>query len=263
MRNKTNQKGIVHIILILVISVVIVGIVGIVYTSGKATKLNSSSSASSAPVSANVTVEEATTTKLSDEPVELGVDDSVVSSPRFSIIPPAGWEKLPADGNIVVELLSPSKDTVEEGLAFLNVQPNITVFVAEWDFKDLDEAVAVLKEVSANSDYQEISTQKTTRNGEEVYIAESVIDLSSSARQVMEDQLPETLATAGEEVTEEALRKDMAKVLQRAKGKALSYTFYKDGYYINVVGKALDSFWSVRGPQIKASINTFKFLSSI
>lgn len=263
--NNLNQKGIAPIILIIILTVVVAGVAGAVYQSRKEIKVRSDKTSevtelkgSSAPGSKNEDVIADQNGRLADKPVELKADDSATSSPKFSITPPAGWSKLPPDGNTIVEFLSPSKDKITEGVATFNVQPNITVFVDKQAFKDFD---AVIEAVDKNGDsfgYQTTSGQKTRINGEDAYVQESTIDLAELARQVLEAQVKQEIAKSGKTVSD-IWRKDIEKVLLQAKGRALTYIFYKNGYYFNVTGKALDSYWSKREGQLKQSMDTFKF----
>jgi len=264
MRN--DQRGIIPIILIIILTVVITGAAGVVYKTQKEIKIRKDKTSEvtelkSTPVPSpkNADVAADRTGRLSDKPVELKVDESDVSSPKFSITPPAGWEKLPPEGNTVVEFLSPSKDKITEGVATLNIQPNITVFVDKKVFKDLDEVIEALDKNGEAFGYQTTSRQKTRINGEDVYVKESTIDLAEMAKQVLEAQINQEIAKSGAKVAEDVLQKDMDKVIAQAKGRAISYIFYKNGYYFNMTGKALDSYWSEREGQLKQSMNTFKF----
>lgn len=280
---KVNQTGVINpIILIIILTIIIATILGMGYKSNKEGRLksdktangadttnatktteNTRSGGSSASTSNNKelakesAVELANSTKLAEKAVELKVDNKIVSSPKFSIIPPAGWEKFPPSGKKQVEFLSPSIDIAKEGNAFLKIQPNITVFILKENFKDLDEATAVLEKSIASSTYQK-NKQKTTINGEEAYIIEFTTDITSSLRKEMEEQLKQIVATSGAKVSEETLRNDMNKLLQKTKTKLLSYSFYKNGYYINAVGRSLESFWDQHSFVIKASLDTFK-----
>lgn len=262
-----SQRGLAPIVLILIFTVVIAGVAGVAYQSRKEIKVRSDKSTevtelkgtpSPSPKSADVAADQ--TGRLADKPVELKLDDSAASSPRFSITPPAGWGKLPPEGNYMVEFLSPSKDQITEGGAYFYVQPNITVYVSR-QFKSIDEAVA-----AARFDSTHVVNQrsKSIINGQEAYIFESVKDFRDLAKDLLGAQLKEEIAKAEKEGTQlsedskEEMQKNMDKVLEQTKGKILSYLFYKDGYYINVTGKSLESFWDKRGPQIRKSMDSFK-----
>lgn len=262
----SNQKGVFPIILIIIFTVVIAGVAGVVYQSRKEIKVRSDKTSEvtelkgtplPSPKSADVAADQIG--RLADKPVELKADESAASSPKFSITPPDGWTKLPPDGNTVVEFSSPTKDKIKEGVATLNVQPNITVFVDRMGFKNFDEAIAALDKNGDDFGYRTTSRQKTLLNGEDVYIRESTIDLANLARQALEAQVKQEIAKSGAVVSAEVVNADIEKVLEQAKGRALSYIFYKDGYYINMTGKALDSYWSKRAGQLKQSMDTFKF----
>lgn len=261
-----NQRGIIPIILIIILTVVIAGVAGVVYQSRKEIKVRSDKTTevtelkgTPAPTPKKEDVSLADSGRLADKPVELKADDSAASAPKFSITPPAGWDKLPPDGNIMVEFLSPSKDKITEGVATFNVQPNITVFVGKKDFKDLDAAVEASNKNGDSLGYQTTSKQKTRINGEDAYVTESTIDLADLARQVLEAQVKQEIAKSGVQISQDLIQKDINKVLSQAKGRVLSYRFYKNGYYINLTGKALDSYWSKREGQLKQSMDTFKF----
>lgn len=240
----------------MILTVVTVGVLGVVYNKTLETTEFKTSPAPT-PRSEDIAADQ--TGRLSDKPIELNVDDSVTSSPKFSIIPPAGWQRLASNGNILIDFLAPSKDKITEGLVILDLQPNITVFVAKENFKNLDEAVEFVSNQNTDSFYQVNNKKKTKINGQDAYVIESTIDIASNARLSMESQFNQEIAKSGQQISEEAFRKDMEKVLQQAKAKVISYAFYKNGYYINVAGKALVSFWDKRGSQLKRSMDTFKF----
>lgn len=255
-----NQKGIAPVVIILILAVTVIGGFG-VYKSSK--KINIREDKTTETTTGNLypktpnpnTVNLANSGSLAAKAVEVKVDEKSSEAPKFSIKPPAGWEQLPSAGQIVVEFLSPAKDVIEEGVAFIDIQPNITVFVAKGDFKDLEEANSAFSSKNSRVD----STRKTVVNGEEALITESRKDVADLLRDILEAQIKEEIAKSGTKVSEAALKEDMDKVLKQAMAKVVSYSFYKDGYYINVAGKALESFWDKRGSQIKASLDTFKF----
>lgn len=262
-----DQRGVFPIILIIILTFVIAGVAGVVYKSRQEIKVRSDKTSEVAelkgtpvpsPKDKDVAADQ--NGRLADKPVELKVDDSAASSPKFSITPPDGWAKLPPSGNTMVEFTSPTKDKIKEGVATLNVQPNITVFVDKMGFKNFDEAIAALDKNGDDQGYRTTSRQKTSLNGEDVYIRESTIDLAELARQVLEAQVKQEIAKSGAVVPEEVVKADIDKVLEQAKGRALTYVFYKDGYYINMTGKALESYWSKRAGQLRKSMDTFKFV---
>ncbi|MBI2338421.1 hypothetical protein HYU95_04525 [Candidatus Daviesbacteria bacterium] len=261
-----NQKGIAPIILIIILTVVIAGVAGVAYQSRKEIKVRSDKTSevtelkgTPAPEPKGREIDLADSGRLADKPVELKVDDSTASSPKFSITPPAGWQKLPPEDNTIVEFLSPSKDEIEEGVATFNVQPNITVFVGKKEFKDLDEVIAALDKNGDTFGYKKTNSQKTRINGEDAYVKESTVDLAQLARQVLETQVKQEIAKSGTKIPEDVVQKDIEKVLVQAKGRALTYIFYKNGYYFNVTGKAMESYWSKREGQLRKSMDTFKF----
>ncbi len=261
-----NQKGFAPIVLIIILTIVFAGVAGVIYQSRKEIKVRSDKTSevtelkgTPAPAPKNEDISADQTGRLADKPVELKADENTLSSPKFSITPPAGWEKLSPSGKIIIEFLSPSKDKITEGVASLDVQPNITVYVAKGNFKNIDEAIAAINKNGDSIGYQTTSGQKTKINGEDTFVRESTIDLYELARQILEAQLKQGMAKSGAKVSEADARNDMNKVLAQAKGRALTYIFYKNGYYFNVTGKALEPYWSQRAGQLKQSMDTFKF----
>lgn len=266
-----SQKGIAPIILIIILTVVIAGVAGVVYQSRKEIKIRSDKTSevtelkgTPEPTPKKEGVSLANSGKLADKPFEqkLTKEETNASVPKFSIYPPAGWEKIPSEGNIVAEFLSSAKDKITEGTAWLSIQPNITVNVLKVEFKNLDETMEASLRNRTNLNHTINQKQKTKINGEETYVLESVMDIRETAQKILESQLQEELAKAakeGKKVSQQDTQKDMEKVLQKAKIKILSYVFYKNGYYVTVAGKALESFWDKRGPQLKQSLDTFKF----
>lgn len=261
-----NRRGFVPIILVIILTVVITGAAGIVYKSRNEIKVRSDKtteitelkgSPEPSPESAAVAADK--TGRLADKPVELKVDENSASSPKFSITPPAGWGKLAPEGNIVVEFLSPSKDEITEGVAWFNVQPNITVHVSKMDFENLNAAIEALNKEGDAPGYQTVSRQKISIGGEDAYVEESTVDLADMAKEVLETQVDQEIAKSGSKVSADVILNDINKVLAQAKGRTLSYIFYKNGYYINVTGKAMESYWGNRAGQLKQSMDTFKF----
>lgn len=262
---RLNQWGLAPIILIIILTVVIASVAGVVYKSSKEIKVRSDKTAEvtqlkdiPAPTPKNEDVTADQNGRLADKPIELKTDANSATAPKFSITPPAGWEKLPPDGNFIVEFTSPTKDKIQEGVAIFKVQPNITVFVDKMSFKDLDEAMQAIDKNGDTQGYKTTSRQKIRINGEDAYVRESTIDLADMARQLLKTQVKQEIAKSGVQVPDDVIQKDINKVLTQAKGRALSYIFYKNGYYINMTGKALDSYWSKRGGQLKQSMDTFK-----
>lgn len=268
---RIQQRGIVPIILVIILTIVIAGVAGVVYNSRKEIKIRSDKTSevtelkgTPAPTPKSTEVDLANSGRLADKPFEQKITKEATNSsvPKFSIYPPAGWGKIPSKGNIAVEFLSSAKDKITEGDAWLTLQPNITVNVVKAEFKNLDEAMEASLRNRTNSNHTINSKQKIKVNGEEAYVLESVLDIRETAQKILESQIKEELAKAakaGKNVSEKGVQKDMDKVLEQAKAKILSYVFYKDGYYVTVAGKAFESFWSSRGPQIKKSLDTFKF----
>ncbi|RJQ27249.1 hypothetical protein C4577_01715 [Candidatus Parcubacteria bacterium] len=257
-----SESGFAPIVLIIILTIVITGVAGVVYNSKKEIKVRSDKTTetsvlkgSPAPSPEDKAVSLANSGKLADKPFEFKADQSSNASPEFSITSPAGWEQLPPSRNIMVEFLSPAKDVIEEGMAFIDIQPNITVFVAKGEFKNLEEANNAFS--SKNSAAS--SKQKAVINGQEALVTQATQDVADLLRDTLEAQIKEEIAKSGTKVSETEVREDVNKVLEQAKVKVINYSFYKDGYYINVAGKALESFWNKREPQLKRSMDTFKF----
>lgn len=249
----------------------IAGVAGVVYQSRKEIKVRSDKTSevtelkgSPAPAPNSVEVDLANSGRLADKPFEQKLTKEATNSsvPKFSIYPPAGWFNNLAQGNIVAEFLSFAKDKVSEGTAWLTIQPSISVNVVKAEYKNLDAAMNASLRNQTNPNFVVNSKQRIKVNGEDAYVLESIMDIRETARNILESQIQEELAKAakeGKEVLQKEAQKDMDKVLEKAKIRILSYVFYKDGYYITVAGKAFESFWSSRGPQIKRSLDTFKF----
>lgn len=275
-----NQKGIVPLVIILIIAVTIGTGYGVYRSSNQFNIREDKSSEkiggrlqNKAPDQSKVNL--ANSNKLAQEAVTLPLEEKKDGEekviPQFSITPPAGWDKLPPNGNVILEFLSPTKDTLEEGMAYLDIQPNITVFVAKGDFENLDQARAAYP----GKNNEDISSQKITINGQEAIVTRSTKDLADLLKDTMLSNIKQEVAKSGTKVSEDELKKDVETLLKNAKAEVLSYSFYKrslkaspenefsssaykDGYYINVAGKALKSFWDKRGPQLKQSMDTFK-----
>lgn len=258
-----NQRGFAPLVIILIIAVTIGTGYGVYRSSNQFNIREDKTSEkiggrlqNKAPDQSKVNL--ANSGKLAKEavviPVEQKKDSEEKVVPQFSITPPAGWDKLAPSGNIVLEFLSPAKDTIEEGRAYIDIQPNITVFVAKGDYENLDAANSAY----ASKSNEDISREKATINGQEAIITRSTKDLADLLKDTMFTQIKQEIAQSGTKVAEDELKKDVDILLKNAKAEVLSYSFYKDGYYINVAGKALKSFWDKRESQLKQSMDTFK-----
>ncbi|MBI2601075.1 hypothetical protein HYW42_03915 [Candidatus Daviesbacteria bacterium] len=256
---RLNQKGIAPVVIILILAVTVIGGFG-VYKSSKKISIREDKTTETTggnlypKTPSSNTINLANSGSLAAKAVEVSVDEKSPEAPRFSIKPPAGWDSLSANGSIVIEFLSPAKDTIEEGLAYFDIQPNITVFVAKGDYESLDEA----SNAFGSKTSENISKQKTTINGQEAIVTESTKDVSGLLRDTLEPQIKQELTKAATKISEKDLHNDVEKLLKQAKAKVISYSFYKDGYYINVAGKALEIFWDKREVQLKKSMDTFK-----
>lgn len=254
-----NQKGIAPLVIILILTITAVGTYGVYKSSNiiniradKTTETKGGNLYAKTPPPHQVTLSESG--QLANKAVEVKVDEKSTDAPKFSIKPPAGWESLPANANIVIEFLSPVKDKVEGDLVYFDVQPNITVFVAKGEYENVDQADA------ANSKGDEAGGgKKTTIGGQEALVTISTKDVSSLLKDTLESQFKQELSKAGTKFSEDDLKSDIEEILKKAKVKIISYAFYKDGYYINVSGKALESLWWKRESQLKKSMDTFKF----
>lgn len=255
-----NQKGIAPLVIILILAVTIVGGYGVYKSSSK---INIREDKTTETKGGNIypktpspnTVDLANSGSLAAKAVEVKIDEKSSETPKFSIKPLAGWDTLPANGSIAIEFLSPAKDTLEQGMAYIDVQPNITVFVAKGDYENLDEAIAAYSSKSN----EDISSEKTTINGQEAIVTRSTKDLADLLKDTLLSKIKQEISKSGTKVSEAALKKDVETLLKDAKAEILSYSFYRDGYYINVAGKALGKFWDKREPQLKRSMDTFKF----
>lgn len=197
--------------------------------------------------------------RLASDSASFKFDENSPTSPKFSFFPPAGWSKLPPKQNIIVEFLAPVEDKVELGMAYISVQPNITVYLAKKEFKNLEEAVLFFDRAKPTEAVNR--KEKVKINGEDAYVFETIQDISDSLKNDLESKVNDELAkAASKRVTRADVQKDVDKVLKQAKVKMISYIFYKSGYYIHVTGKALETFWDKRGPQIKSSLDTFVYL---
>lgn len=268
-----DQKGIAPIILVIILTVVIAGVAGVAYKSQKEIKVRSNKTSevtelkgAPEPIPKSENVNLSDSGRLADKPFaqklapKEATNSSVSSVPKFSIFPPAGWETKPPEGNYVVEFSSSSEDRISEGGAYFYANPNITVYISK-QFKNFDEVVAAVR---SDPDYALSQKSKSTTNGQEAYVFETVKDIRDIAKNLIEAQLKEEIAKAKKQGTQlsdyeiKEMRKNMDKVLEQTKVKIVSYLFSKDGYFINVTGKALEPFWAKRGPQIKRSMDTFK-----
>lgn len=268
-----NQKGIIPIILIIILTVVIAGAAGAVYQSRKEIKIRSDNTTevtelkgTPVPTPKSTEVSLANSGKLADKPFEQKITQNQEatnsSMPKFSIYPPAGWNNVATTGNYVAEFLSSAKDKVSEHEIWLTVQPSISVNMMKVDYANLDEAMEDSLRNKTNPNHIVISKRKIVVNGEEAYAVDSVMDIGNTARDILEFQIQEELnkaKMANKDAVEQEAREDIEKVLKQANLTILSYVFFKDGYYVTIAGKSLESFWSSRGPQIKKSMDTFKF----
>lgn len=255
-----NQKGIAPLIIVLILAVTIIGGATVYRSSNriniradKTTETKGGNLYAKTPPSHQVTLAESG--KLATKAVEGKVDEASDDAPKFSIKPPAGWETLPPNGNIILEFLSPVKDKIEQGLVYIDVQPNITVFVVKGDYGSLDEANAAY----ASKSGEDTNSEKTTINGHETIVTRSTKDLSDLLKDTLLTKIKQEVSKSGTKISEAELKKDVEAVLKDAKAEILSYSFYKNGYYVNISGKALKSFWWKRESQLKKSMDTFKF----
>jgi len=261
MPNFLNQKGIAPVILVVILSVVFVGAFGVVYQSRKEIKIRSDKTSevtqlkdSSTPVSESKDNEPKTEQnfKLSSKPFE----QNNTSLPNFSFFPPDGWSK-ESGGNYI----APFKDKISEGVAYLSYAPSLNISAVSKDLSGLDEALALVKTEVKKASIEITSSKKVTLNGTEGYFVEGLIKYGELSRSALEAEIDKEIKNAQKKVivSEDQIKKDIDTIVKNSDVKLIGYVFYQDGYVITFAGRALDNFWDSRGPQMKKSLDTFKF----
>lgn len=202
------------------------------------------------------------TGKLADKPFELKIEkkgDTLVG-PQFSITPPAGWIIKPPSGNNRVTFEAPDKDESTEGLAYFNLYPNINIHIAEAQAKTLEALLPSVKSNFQASGIENITTEKTKLNGEDADYFEGIMYLGKTSAKEYEAKLRSEIKKANKKVPEADIQKGIKFITDNFKVKLFGYVIIKDEFTVTITGKSLTSFWDKRYPQLKASIDTFKFL---
>lgn len=263
----SNQKGIVPVILIIILTVVFAGAAGVIYNSKKEIKIKQDKTYETTDITK--------TTKSGEtaKPV-INVDQNAVAAdkigrlaqepfkqtdsklPKFSFFPPDGWTK-EGGGNYA----APSKDKISEGVAYLAVNSSINIAVVPKDFNDLEGALAFMKSEVKKKGIEINSSRKTQLNGEDAYFVEGIMRYGEISRSALETEIEAEIKKAKKKVivSEDDIKKDLDEIVKKGDVKIIGYLFYKDGYAITYSGRALAQFWDKRGPQIKRSLDTFKF----
>lgn len=156
---------------------------------------------------------------------------------------------------------APFKDKITAGVAYLALGPSISLAAVPKDFAGLDQALAFVREEVKKNSIDIISARKTKLNGVEGYLLEGEIKYGELSRKTLESEIENEIRSAQKKVivSEDQIKKDIDEIVRRGNVKVFGYLFYKDGYVITVSGRALEEFWSKRYPQIKKSLDTFKF----
>lgn len=248
-----NQKGIAPIIFVIAIIIVIAGVA--VVKKDLFIKSNQSPGT-------NAALTADATGKLADKPFEFKIEKEgdTLGGPQFSIAPPAGWTVKPPSGNNRVAFEAPGKDESAEGLAYFNLYPNINVHIIQTQAKTLEDLLPSIKGNFQASGIENITTEKSKLNGEDAYYFEGIIYLGKTSAKEYEAQLRSEIKKANKKVPEADIQKGVKFVTDNFKIKLFGYVIIKDGFTVTITGKSLTSFWDKRYPQLKASIDTFKFL---
>lgn len=261
-----NQKGIIPVILIIILSVVFAGAAGVVYNSRKEIKIKqdktyettditkTTKSGETAKPVTNVdqnAVAADKTGKLAQEPFK----QTDFKLPKFSFFPPDGWSKEGAN------YTAPTKDKISEGIAYLAISPSINIAAVPKDFDDLEGALAFMKSEVKKNGIEINSSRKTQLNGEDAYFVEGIMRYGEISRSALETEIEAEIKKAEKKVivSEADIKRDLDEIVKKGDVKIIGYLFYKDGYAITYSGRALVEFWDKRGPQIKRSLDTFKF----
>lgn len=267
MPKSLNQKGFAPIIFIIVLVIVVAGAVVVKkdlwIKSDRSTQAVDSATPEQSPP-AEAAVSKDAKGGLADKPFELKIEkegDSLVG-PQFSIFPPAGWTIKPPSGDNRVTFEAPDKDEMENGIAYFYLWSNVVVHIEKALGKSVDDILQSSKNNFEASGIDDITTQKTKFSGEDAYYFEGFIKAGKLSAKEYEAQLRSEFSKAGKKVPEADIQKGVQFVIDNFKAKVIGYIVYKDDYTTTVSGKALESFWDKRGSQIKASIDTFKFLPS-
>lgn len=260
-----DQRGFAPVILVIILIISIVGVAVVKkdlwIKSDRTTEVSDSNTPDQSP-GTNSASEDDAKGGLADKPFEYKIakEKGTIVGPQFSITPPAGWTIKPPSGDNRVTLEAPSRDERENGLANFYVWSNIVVHIEMARGKSVDEVLPESKNNFATSGIEDVTTQKTKFSNEEAYYFEGFIKAGKLGAKDYEAQLRSEIAKAGKKVPEADIQKGVQFVMDNFTVKLVGYIIYKDGYTVTVSGKALESAWEKREPQIKASMDTFKFL---
>lgn len=248
---------------------VVAGVAGVVYQSRKEIKVRSDKTTevtelkgTPEPAPDKNAVSQDKTGGLSLQPFQskTQLPDSKPGMPNFKFNPPAGWSDSGSRNNIIADFTSPSDDKISEGVAWITLTPSMSVFAKEKkEIGTLDQAFEYSTADLAKAGQELLRSEKVKVNGTEAYFVETRLNVGKLGKESLEAEMRQALKESGEKIPEQTLQKDMAKVLEQAKYKIIGYIFYKNGYVVTVSGKAMESYWDKRGPQIKNSMDTFKF----
>lgn len=261
-----NQKGFAPIILVIVIIIAIVGVAVVKkdlwIKSDRTTEVSDSKTPDQSP-GTNSASKADEKGGLADKPFEYKVEkegDTLVG-PQFSITPPAGWTIKPPSGDNRVTFEAPNKDEKASGLAYFYLWSNVVVHIEKALGKSVDDILPSSKNNFQASGIDDVTTQKTKFSGEDAYYFEGFLRAGKLGAKEYEAQLRSEIKKANKKVPEADIQKGVQFVTDNFTVKIVGYIIYKDDYTVTVSGKALESFWDKQGSQIKASIDTFKFLN--
>lgn len=254
-----GQKGIAPIILVIILSVVFIGAFGVVYSSKKEIKVRSDKTSETTQLSSSPSSQSVSEDKNSEPSFKLSNQPFIQQNadmPKFSFFPPDGWSK-EGGGNY----MAPFKDKISEGVAYMAIGPSLNISAVQKELSGLDEALDYLKISVRKNSIEITSSKKTTLNGAEGYFVEGVIKYGELSRSALEAEIDKEIKNAKQKVivSEDQIKKDVDEIVRKGDVKLISYMFYKNGYVITFTGRALAEFWDKRGPQLKSSLDTFKF----
>lgn len=265
MPKRLNQKGFAPVILVIVLVIVIAGVVvskkDLFVKSDRSTETVNSQTPEQTPT-AKVTPSANVKGDLADKPFEYKIEKEkgTLVGPYFSIIPPAGWTIKPPSGNARVTFEAPNKDEKENGLAYFYAWSNIVVHIEPASGKSVDDILPSSLDNFQASGIEDVTTKKTKFSDEDSYYFEGFIRAGKVGAKDYEAELRSEITKAGKKVADADIQKGVQFVVNNFIVKVTGYVIYKDGYRVTVSGKALESYWPSREPQIKASLDTFKFL---
>lgn len=90
---------------------------------------------------------------------------------------------------------------------------------------------------------------------------EGLIKFGELSRSALEAEIDKEIKNAQKKVivSKADIKEDLDTIVKKGNIKVVGYLFYKDGYAITFAGRALMEFWDERGPQLRRSLDTFKF----